>query len=106
MSGTERKPLSDAQIREAIATLPLWEVVDGKLHRVFQFDDFVDAFGFMTKLALVAERLDHHPEWSNTYATVEIFLSTHVVGAISSLDIELARRADALAEQRLGVDPS
>ena len=67
-----------------------WSVVEGKLRRTFEFDDFVAAFGFMTRCALIAERMNHHPEWFNVYRTVRVDLTTHDAGGISSRDFELA----------------
>ena len=70
--------------------IPGWSVVAGKLRREFTFPDFVEAFGFMSRVALLAESFNHHPEWFNVYNTVRIDLSTHEVGGISSRDIQLA----------------
>lgn len=67
-----------------------WELLDGKLHRNFAFTDFVSAFGFMTQMALVAERLNHHPEWFNVYNQVRVDLTTHDASGITALDIKLA----------------
>lgn len=67
------------------------------LCKTFRFAGFVEAFGWMTRVALWAERLDHHPEWSNVYRTVEVTLSTHDAGGLTLLDVELAARMDALA---------
>ena len=74
-----------------------WSIEDGKLTRVLKFGDFVSAFGFMAKVALVAEKMDHHPEWFNVYGTVRIQLSTHDVGGISGKDFQLAARIDEFA---------
>ncbi|MCB1248093.1 MAG: 4a-hydroxytetrahydrobiopterin dehydratase [Acidimicrobiales bacterium] len=74
-----------------------WDVVDGKLHRTFTFADFSEAFGFMTRVALAAERLDHHPEWSNVWNRVTIDLISHDVGAITDRDVALAELANRLA---------
>lgn len=76
-----------------------WAVDDGRdaITKVFRFKDFVQAFGFMTRVALVAERMDHHPEWSNVYRTVTVTLTTHDAGGLTSLDVDLAARMDALA---------
>jgi 4a-hydroxytetrahydrobiopterin dehydratase len=71
-------------------------VVGSKLHRDFRFASFVEAFGFMTQVALIAERLGHHPEWTNVYNRVAIDLSTHDRGGITELDREFARRVNAL----------
>jgi 4a-hydroxytetrahydrobiopterin dehydratase len=65
--------------------------------KVFKFKDFVQAFGFMTRVALVAEKMDHHPEWSNVYRTVTVTLTTHDAGGLTVLDADLAARMDALA---------
>lgn len=88
--------LDDEQIRKRLERLSGWKVVDGKLHRSFRFEDFAHAFGFMTSLALVAEGLDHHPDWSNVYNRVVIDLSTHDVGGITELDFEFAEAANRL----------
>jgi 4a-hydroxytetrahydrobiopterin dehydratase len=73
-----------------------WGLVDGKLHKDFQFKDFVEAFGFMSRVALVAESMDHHPEWSNVYNRVVVDLSTHDVAGITTLDFTLASRIEGL----------
>jgi 4a-hydroxytetrahydrobiopterin dehydratase len=80
----------------ASASAP-WQVVDGKLHKEFRFGNFVEAFGFMTRAALVAESMDHHPEWFNVYQTVRVDLATHDAGGITGLDSALASRMEALA---------
>ncbi len=86
--------------RAALAMdLPNW-VLDGEhLRRSFKFADFVQAFGFMTRVALLAEKADHHPEWSNVYNRVEIGLTTHDAGGLSSRDVALAKAIDALVVQ-------
>jgi 4a-hydroxytetrahydrobiopterin dehydratase len=89
--------LSDEAVQERLASVPGWTLRAGKLHREWVFADFVEAFGFMTRAALVAEALNHHPEWSNVYKTVRIDLTTHDAGGISELDFALARRLDQLA---------
>jgi 4a-hydroxytetrahydrobiopterin dehydratase len=89
--------LDDAAIREALARLPGWTLAAGKLHRELRFPDFVQAFGFMSAAALVAESLNHHPEWSNVYNRVVIDLVTHDAKGITELDLELARRLNELA---------
>ena len=73
-----------------------WERVDGKLYTRLDFSDFVNAFGFMTKVAIIAERINHHPEWSNVYKTVKIYLVTHESGGITNKDIELAENISKL----------
>jgi 4a-hydroxytetrahydrobiopterin dehydratase len=84
---------------EALGKLQGWNEVAGRdaIHKTFQFADFVEAFGFMAKAALHAEKLNHHPEWSNIYRTVEVTLSTHDAGGLTDLDIALASAMDALA---------
>ncbi|MEO0681325.1 MAG: 4a-hydroxytetrahydrobiopterin dehydratase [Pseudomonadota bacterium] len=84
---------------KAIAGLSGWEEVDGRdaIRKTFRFPDFIHAFGWMTAMALEAEKLDHHPEWANVYRTVEVTLTTHDVGGVSDLDIKLASKMDALA---------
>jgi len=73
-----------------------WGVVDGKLHRVFTFADFSEAFGFMTRVALLAEQADHHPDWSNSWNTVVIDLVSHDEGGVTDRDRGLARQIDGL----------
>lgn len=80
--------------------LPAWQLRDGKLHRSLRFDDFAAAFGFMARVALIAEGLGHHPEWSNVWNRVEIDLTTHDAGGLTALDVELARRIDAVLAGR------
>ena len=88
--------LSEQQIEKHLSERPDWTLRLGKLHRELTFDDFVAAFGFMSQVALVAESMQHHPEWSNVYNRVSIDLTTHDAGGISSKDFDLARRIDAL----------
>ncbi len=93
----ERQKLSEAEVRTRLSEIPGWELVDGKLHKAFRFASFVEAFGFMSSVALVAEAMNHHPDWSNVYNRVTIDLHTHDVGGISALDFTLARRMDEIA---------
>jgi 4a-hydroxytetrahydrobiopterin dehydratase len=79
----------------AAAALP-WSLVDEKLHKGFQFKNFVEAFGFMSRVALLAESMDHHPEWTNVYNRVVVDLSTHDAGGITELDFTLASRIEGL----------
>lgn len=88
--------LEGAELEQAISQLPGWTLKDGKLHRVLNFNDFVEAFGFMSQVALVAEKMDHHPEWCNVYKTVAISLSTHDAEGLTQKDIELASAIDRL----------
>ena len=91
--------LSDQDLQEALADLPGWSVIDGKLHREYEFADFVHAFGFMTTAALVIEPMNHHPEWFNVYHRVRIDLTTHDAGGITTNDTELATKLEAIAKQ-------
>ena len=74
-----------------------WNVSDTSAQKTFTFKSFVEAFGWMTSAAIVAEKLNHHPEWSNVYNTVNVILTTHDTGGLSDLDLKLAKRMDALA---------
>lgn len=94
---TEQKKISDSEVQEKLAKLSGWSVENGKLRKDFQFESFVDAFGFMTKAALVAEAMNHHPEWFNVYNKVTIDLTTHDLGGISTWDFELAAKLDEIA---------
>jgi 4a-hydroxytetrahydrobiopterin dehydratase len=90
----------NVEVREAaLAKLTGWSEVSGRdaIIRKFEFKDFNEAFGFMTRAALVAEKMDHHPEWFNVYKTVEVTLSTHDAGGLTERDIELAAAMDRLA---------
>jgi 4a-hydroxytetrahydrobiopterin dehydratase len=89
--------LSDEQIQVNLADVPGWSIEDGKLHRQFKFKNFIEAFGFMSRVALAAESMNHHPEWSNVYNTVTIDLVTHDVGGISENDFDLAGKISGLA---------
>ncbi|GIW41744.1 MAG: putative pterin-4-alpha-carbinolamine dehydratase [Candidatus Binatia bacterium] len=89
--------LADEEIRRRLAELRGWELREGKLFREFRFSDFVQAFSFLAAAALVAEKLDHHPEWSNVYRTVRVFLSTHDAGGVTELDFQLAATMNELA---------
>jgi 4a-hydroxytetrahydrobiopterin dehydratase len=89
--------LTTEQVTAGLSGLPRWELLAGKLHREFKFAGFVEAFGFMTRVALVAEGMDHHPEWFNVYSRVVIDLRTHDCDGISERDFAMARRIDALA---------
>lgn len=89
--------LSEAEIQAKLENLPGWSLQDGKLHRQFQFGSFVEAFGWMSSVALVAESMGHHPEWSNVYNRVRVDLTTHDAGGITELDFTLAQRMNELA---------
>ena len=94
-----RARLSDAELASALGELPGWSVVAGKLHREYRFADFSEAFGFMTRVALEAERMNHHHEWSNVWSRVVVDLVTHDAGGLTASDVKLARRIDALAQR-------
>jgi 4a-hydroxytetrahydrobiopterin dehydratase len=93
--------LSAEARRSALRGLPGWSEVSGReaIARTFTFKDFNEAFGFIARVALVAERRDHHPEWRNVYKTVEVVLATHDAGGVTMLDIELATAMNAIAGQ-------
>jgi 4a-hydroxytetrahydrobiopterin dehydratase len=92
------KPLNSEQRTELARNLPDWRILSDRdaLYRQFRFKDFNEAFGFMTRVALLAEKMDHHPEWSNVYNRVEVTLTTHDCGGLSSRDLALAAAIDAL----------
>ncbi len=92
LSETARKTTLEPLLQDG------WAMVEGRdaIKKTFEFKNFVDAFGFMTRVAIWAEKWNHHPEWFNVYKTVEVTLSTHDVGGLSSLDAKLARKMDVL----------
>ncbi|HEX3761052.1 MAG TPA: 4a-hydroxytetrahydrobiopterin dehydratase [Kofleriaceae bacterium] len=85
------------EVARRLAQLPGWAVEGGKLHREYRFTNFVEAFGVMTSIALVAERMDHHPEWFNVWNTVRVDLTTHDAGGITAKDFELAAAMERIA---------
>jgi 4a-hydroxytetrahydrobiopterin dehydratase len=91
--------LSDTDRARLLPTLAGWTIVDGRdaLQKSFRFKDFNTAWGFMTRAALMAEKIDHHPEWFNVYNRVDVLLTTHDVEGLSMRDIDLARAIDAIA---------
>lgn len=84
------------QIQTGLGDLAGWELKNDKLRRELKFKNFVQAFGFMTQIAVLAEQMNHHPEWSNVYNRVTIDLTTHEAGGISQLDFDLAAKIDAV----------
>ena len=92
--------LSDAERADALDGLPDWDYDEARdaISRTIVFGDFSEAFAFMTRVALLAEKADHHPEWSNVYNRVEILLTTHDAGGLSGRDVEMAEAIDALME--------
>lgn len=85
------------EIEAALRDLPGWELRDDALAREFRFRDFVEAFGFMSRVALLAESMNHHPDWSNVYNRVSIALSTHDAGGVTDLDVRLAKAVSEIA---------
>lgn len=94
-----REKLGSEAVEEALGALPGWTLAaDGRsIGRTFTFKNFSEAFAFMTRCALAAEKMDHHPDWSNVYKTVKVNLSTHDAGGLTALDFDLARRMDRFA---------
>ena len=94
-----REKLTSTKRAQALARVPVWKEVAGHdaIARKFTFKDFNEAFGFMARAALVAEQMNHHPEWSNVWRTVEVTLSTHDAGGLTELDIRLAEAMDKIA---------
>ncbi len=97
--------LSAESLADLPQTLPGWQLQQGHLHRELIFGDFVAAFGFMAQVALVAEALGHHPDWSNSWNRVAITLTTHDLGGLSTLDLALAHRINQLLEASRGQGP-
>ena len=91
--------LTDSEREQALADLPGWDAGDDgrTIHRSFKFKNFVEAFGFMTSVALKAEKANHHPDWSNSWNEVDITLTTHDAGGLTQNDIKLAKAIDKLA---------
>ena len=89
--------MSSDTIKNELKNLAGWAVVDGKLHKEFPFDDFIQAFGFMTRAAMHIERMNHHPEWYNVYNKLVIDLTTHDAGGITNNDIKLAKILNSLS---------
>lgn len=91
--------LTSSEIASALNRLNGWTVKNGKLHRDYEFVDFIHAFGFMAAAALVIEKMGHHPEWFNVYNRLSVDLTTHDAGGITKKDVDLARKLDTLAGQ-------
>lgn len=92
-----RTKLTTDQINETLRGLSGWSLQGGKLHREWKFKDFVSAWGFMSRVALVAEKMNHHPEWFNVWNTVRVDVSTHDAGGITEFDVQLAKAMNELA---------
>ncbi|MBO6718825.1 MAG: 4a-hydroxytetrahydrobiopterin dehydratase [Rhizobiaceae bacterium] len=94
-----RAKMSEAEVKTAMADLPDWNLEGDQsaISRRFTFTNFNQAFGFMARVAMEAEKMDHHPDWSNVYKTVDVRLNTHDAGGLTELDFKLARKMDKLA---------
>lgn len=95
----ERRKVDAGHVDEALQALPGWAVDEGKLKKEFKFGSFAEAIGWMVAAAIYADQIDHHPEWSNVYNRVKVALITHDLGALSTLDLALARRMQELAAE-------
>jgi 4a-hydroxytetrahydrobiopterin dehydratase len=95
------KKLEGAARAAALKGLPEWKETDGRdaISRKFEFADFNEAFGFMSRVALLAEKMDHHPEWFNVYKTVDVTLSTHDAGGVTDNDVQMAKAMDIFAKR-------
>ncbi|MGB6431341.1 MAG: 4a-hydroxytetrahydrobiopterin dehydratase [Candidatus Acidiferrales bacterium] len=93
----EAKKLSEKGLATALKGLAGWTIVDGTLRRAFEFKDFSEAFGFMTRVAMAAESMNHHPDWSNSWNRVKIELVTHSAGGITPNDIDLAHQINKIS---------
>jgi len=93
-----RTVLSAAELDTSLRNLPGWSVLEGKLHRKLIFASFREAFAFMTAAALLAERMNHHPEWFNVYNRITLDLMTHDAGGITGIDLDFAREAERVAQ--------
>lgn len=93
--------LSEDEVQKRLLDLAGWDLVDGKLYKEYKFKDFHQAFNFMNDLAITINKLDHHPDWSNTYNKVFISLVTHSAGGITELDFKLAKTAQELSDHYL-----
>jgi 4a-hydroxytetrahydrobiopterin dehydratase len=92
----QRRLLEKSELHEALSTLPGWMIIKGKLFKEFKFNNFAEAFGFMASVAVIAEGMNHHPDWFNVYNIVRINLITHDLGGLSTYDIEFARKIEEL----------
>jgi 4a-hydroxytetrahydrobiopterin dehydratase len=92
--------LNDDAVQTGLTDLSGWSLQNDKLHREFKFANFVEAFGFMTSVAIESEKMNHHPEWFNVYSKVVVDLTTHSASGITELDFELARKMNRLAKNR------
>lgn len=93
--------LNDAELKAGLEGLPAWTIANGKLHREYQFADFIHAFGFMATAAIAIEAMEHHPEWFNVWNRVVVDLTTHDAGGITPKDFKLANKLEELAQKLL-----
>ena len=91
--------LQDLELKELVVKIPGWEINDGQIQKEFKFSNFIEAFSFMTKIALICEKYNHHPNWENVYSRVIISLSTHDLGGITNLDQTLALEINKVFDQ-------
>ena len=96
--GEDYRKLSEGEIAKELGKLAGWRIVEGKLNKTLEFSTFVQAFGFMTQVAIEAEKMNHHPEWHNVYNRVTVNLVTHDIGGISNFDFKLAHVIDGIAK--------
>lgn len=89
--------LSEQEAREALKSMSGWSLEGNAISKKFKFATFIEAFGFMARAALIAEKMNHHPDWSNVYDAVSVRLTTHDAGGLTAKDLELARAMDSLA---------
>lgn len=94
-----RQKLTDAELKAALDRLPGWTIANDKLHREYKFPDFAHAFGFMATAAVLIDKMNHHPEWSNVYNRVTVDLTTHDAGGITQKDVELAGVLENIADK-------
>lgn len=93
---TAKQALTESDIQQLLEKVPNWEFKENKLYRRLVFEDFIHAFGFMTQVAIIAESMNHHPEWANVYRTVDIYLTTHDAGGVTELDFKLLAEIERL----------
>jgi 4a-hydroxytetrahydrobiopterin dehydratase len=93
----DAEELNQQEIDDALAELSGWSLEDGMLHKTFEFEDFSEAVGWMMRVALEAEKMDHHPDWCNSWNKVHVHLLTHSIEALSQYDVELAQKMEELA---------
>jgi 4a-hydroxytetrahydrobiopterin dehydratase len=95
----ERRKLEGGELTAALAELPGWGLVEGRLHKTYQFGSFAEALGWMVSVGVYADKMDHHPDWFNSYSKVEVNLVTHDLGAVTTWDVALAKKMEKLAPE-------